>query len=94
MRARGGRRPRVRRAVIELLDIARFRNDPVGSLPYGVQKRIELGRVLAMEPELLMLDEPMAGMSIDEKRDMVGFIFDIRGDSAPPCCSSSTTWAW
>ena len=65
-------------SVIELLDIARFRNDPVGSLPYGVQKRIELGRVLAMEPELLMLDEPMAGMSIDEKRDMVGFIFDIR----------------
>jgi branched-chain amino acid transport system ATP-binding protein len=65
-------------SVIELLDVARFRHEPVGSLPYGVQKRIELGRVLALEPELLMLDEPMAGMSIDEKRDMVGFIFDIR----------------
>jgi branched-chain amino acid transport system ATP-binding protein len=65
-------------SIIELLDIARFRREPVASLPYGVQKRIELGRVLAMEPELLMLDEPMAGMSVDEKRDMVGFIFDIR----------------
>jgi branched-chain amino acid transport system ATP-binding protein len=65
-------------ALIELLDIAQFRREPVGSLPYGVQKRIELGRVLAMDPELLMLDEPMAGMSVDEKRDMVGYIFDIR----------------
>lgn len=64
--------------IIELLDIAQFRREPVGSLPYGVQKRIELGRVLAMEPELLMLDEPMAGMSVDEKRDMVGYIFDVR----------------
>lgn len=65
-------------SLIELLDIAQFRREPVGSLPYGVQKRIELGRVLAMDPELLMLDEPMAGMSVDEKRDMVGYIFDIR----------------
>lgn len=65
-------------SIIELLDIAPFRREPVGSLPYGVQKRVELGRVLAMEPQLLMLDEPMAGMSVDEKRDMVGFIFDVR----------------
>jgi branched-chain amino acid transport system ATP-binding protein len=65
-------------SIIDLLDLARFRHDAVGSLPYGVQKRIELGRVLAMEPQLLMLDEPMAGMSVDEKRDMVGFIFDVR----------------
>lgn len=64
--------------IIGLLEIAQFRHEPVGSLPYGVQKRIELGRVLAMEPELLMLDEPMAGMSVDEKRDMVGYIFDVR----------------
>lgn len=64
--------------IIELLDIAGVRHEPVGSLPYGVQKRIELGRVLAMEPELLMLDEPMAGMSVEEKQDMVGFIFDVR----------------
>ena len=65
-------------SLIELLDIAEFRREPVGALPYGVQKRIELGRVLAMDPELLMLDEPMAGMSVDEKRDMVGYIFDIK----------------
>lgn len=65
-------------AIIELLDIAQYRYEPSGSLPYGVQKRIELGRVLSMEPELLMLDEPMAGMSVDEKREMVGYIFDIR----------------
>jgi branched-chain amino acid transport system ATP-binding protein len=65
-------------AIIELLEIAQFRHEPVGALPYGIQKRIELGRVLTMDPELLMLDEPMAGMSVDEKRDMVGFIFDIR----------------
>jgi branched-chain amino acid transport system ATP-binding protein len=65
-------------AIVDLLEIAQFRHEPVGSLPYGVQKRIELGRVLAMDPELLMLDEPMAGMSVDEKRDMVGFIFDVQ----------------
>jgi branched-chain amino acid transport system ATP-binding protein len=65
-------------SLIELLHLAPYRYEAVGSLPYGVQKRVELGRVLAMEPELLMLDEPMAGMSVDEKRDMVGFIFDIR----------------
>jgi branched-chain amino acid transport system ATP-binding protein len=65
-------------SIIDLLDLARFRDEAVGALPYGVQKRIELGRVLAMEPKLLMLDEPMAGMSVDEKRDMVGFIFDVR----------------
>ena len=61
--------------VIELLDIAQYRWDPVGSLPYGVQKRIELGRVLAMEPELLLLDEPMAGMSVEEKQDMIRFVY-------------------
>ncbi|MDE0215559.1 MAG: ATP-binding cassette domain-containing protein, partial [bacterium] len=56
--------------VVDLLDLGAFRRDSVGDLPYGVQKRIEFGRVLAMEPELLMLDEPMAGMSVDEKQDM------------------------
>ena len=64
--------------IIDLLQLGEYRRDLVGELPYGVQKRIELGRVLVMEPELLMLDEPMAGMSVDEKRDMVGYIFDIR----------------
>jgi branched-chain amino acid transport system ATP-binding protein len=60
--------------VIELLELRNYRWDLVGSLPYGVQKRVELGRVLAMEPELLLLDEPMAGMTTDEKRDMVRFV--------------------
>ena len=64
--------------VIELLEISEYRWDLVGSLPYGVQKRIELGRVLAMEPELLLLDEPMAGMAVEEKQDMVRVLFDIR----------------
>ena len=62
--------------VIDLLDLGQFRREIVGGLPYGVQKRIELGRVLVMEPELLMLDEPMAGMSVEEKQDMIRFIYD------------------
>ena len=50
---------------------------PVGTLPYGLQKRVELGRALAMEPELLLLDEPMAGMNLEEKEDMSRFILDV-----------------
>ena len=50
---------------------------PVGKLPYGLQKRVELGRALAMEPELLLLDEPMAGMNLEEKQDMSRFILDV-----------------
>ena len=50
---------------------------PVGRLPYGLQKRVELGRALAMEPELLLLDEPMAGMNLEEKEDMSRFILDV-----------------
>jgi branched-chain amino acid transport system ATP-binding protein len=61
--------------IIELLDLGEFRRENVGGLPYGVQKRIELGRVLVMEPELLMLDEPMAGMSVEEKQSMIGYIY-------------------
>jgi branched-chain amino acid transport system ATP-binding protein len=61
--------------VIDLLEITEYRWEEVGSLPYGVQKRIELGRVLAMEPDLLLLDEPMAGMTVEEKQDIVRFIF-------------------
>jgi len=49
----------------------------VGKLPYGLQKRVELGRALAMEPELLLLDEPMAGMNLEEKQDMCRFILDV-----------------
>ncbi len=61
--------------VVDLLDLDGFRREPVGDLPYGVQKRVEFGRVLAMEPELLMLDEPMAGMSVDEKQAMIRYIY-------------------
>jgi branched-chain amino acid transport system ATP-binding protein len=63
--------------VIELLEMEQYRWELVGGLPYGIQKRIELGRVLAMEPEVLFLDEPMAGMAVEEKQDMVRYIYTI-----------------
>ncbi len=62
--------------IIEFLEIQAIRRTPVGRLPYGLQKRVELGRALAMEPELLLLDEPMAGMNLEEKQDMSRFIID------------------
>ena len=64
--------------IIDFLEIARWRKYPVAMLPYGVQKRVELGRALAMEPELLLLDEPVAGMNLEETEDMARFIPDIR----------------
>ncbi|MEL6872103.1 MAG: ABC transporter ATP-binding protein [Pseudomonadota bacterium] len=63
--------------IIDFLEIASIRRTPVGKLPYGLQKRVELGRALAMEPELLLLDEPMAGMNLEEKEDMSRFIIDV-----------------
>ncbi len=63
--------------IIEFLRIQEIRRTPVGRLPYGLQKRVELGRALAMEPELLLLDEPMAGMNLEEKEDMSRFILDV-----------------
>ena len=63
--------------IIDFLEIQSIRRTPVGKLPYGLQKRVELGRALAMDPELLLLDEPMAGMNIEEKQDMCRFIIDI-----------------
>ena len=60
--------------VIDFLDLQSIRRTPVGSLPYGLQKRVELGRALAMEPEILLLDEPMAGMNVEEKQDMSRFV--------------------
>ncbi len=63
--------------IIEFLEIAAIRKVPVGRLPYGLQKRVELGRALAMEPELLLLDEPMAGMNLEEKEDMSRYILDV-----------------
>lgn len=63
--------------IIDFLEIQAYRDIPVGQLPYGLQKRVDLGRALAMEPELLLLDEPMAGMSVEEKQDMSRFILDV-----------------
>ena len=63
--------------IIDLLEIEQIRNKPVGMLPYGLQKRVELGRALALEPELLILDEPLAGLNLEEVEDMARFILDI-----------------
>ena len=63
--------------IIDFLEIQHIRRVPVGKLPYGLQKRVELGRALAMEPELLLLDEPMAGMNLEEKEDMSRFILNM-----------------
>jgi branched-chain amino acid transport system ATP-binding protein len=63
--------------IIDFLEIAHIRKAVVGALPYGLRKRVELGRALALEPELLLLDEPMAGMNVEEKEDMARFILDI-----------------
>jgi branched-chain amino acid transport system ATP-binding protein len=63
--------------IIDFLKIQAIRKVPVGMLPYGLQKRVELGRALAMEPDLLLLDEPMAGMNLEEKEDMSRFILDV-----------------
>ncbi|HEV3176366.1 MAG TPA: ABC transporter ATP-binding protein [Stellaceae bacterium] len=66
--------------IIDFLEIQAIRKTPVGQLPYGLQKRVELGRALAMEPELLLLDEPMAGMNVEEKEDMCRFILDVNDE--------------
>ncbi len=66
--------------IIDFLEIAHIRKQPVGKLPYGLQKRVELGRAMAMEPELLLLDEPMAGMNLEEKEDMSRFILDLNSE--------------
>jgi branched-chain amino acid transport system ATP-binding protein len=64
--------------IIELLELQAYRYRPVGLLPYGIQKRIELGRALAMQPTLLLLDEPVAGMNLEETEDMARYILEIR----------------
>ncbi len=63
--------------IIDFLEIQSIRRTPVGRLPYGLQKRVELGRALAAEPDLLLLDEPMAGMNVEEKEDMCRFVLDV-----------------
>ena len=66
--------------VIDFLQIQHIRKTPVGALPYGLQKRVELGRALAAEPQLLLLDEPMAGMNVEEKEDMSRYILDVNSE--------------
>ncbi len=63
--------------IIDFLEIQAYRKTPVGQLPYGLQKRVDLGRALAMEPRMLLLDEPMAGMNVEEKQDMCRFVLDV-----------------
>ena len=66
--------------IIDFLEIQAYRKTPVGRLPYGLQKRVDLGRALAMEPKLLLLDEPMAGMNLEEKEDMCRFVLDVNDE--------------
>jgi branched-chain amino acid transport system ATP-binding protein len=66
--------------IIDFLEIQHIRRTPVGRLPYGLQKRVELGRALAAEPTVLLLDEPMAGMNVEEKQDMCRFILDVNDE--------------
>jgi branched-chain amino acid transport system ATP-binding protein len=66
--------------IIDFLEINHLRKAPAGTLPYGLQKRVELGRALAAEPKLLLLDEPMAGMNLEEKEDMARFILDVNDE--------------
>ncbi len=66
--------------IVDFLEIEQWRKYPVGLLPYGIQKRVELGRALAMDPELLMLDEPVAGMNLEETEDMARFILDVQDE--------------
>jgi branched-chain amino acid transport system ATP-binding protein len=85
---RARREEQRQRAVVEeiitFLDLGPYRKAPVGSLPYGVKKRVELGRALAMEPKLLLMDEPVAGMNVAETEDMALAILDIREELAIP----------
>ncbi len=66
--------------IIDFLEIQAYRKTPVGQLPYGLQKRVDLGRALALEPQMLLLDEPMAGMNVEEKQDMCRFILDVNDE--------------
>jgi branched-chain amino acid transport system ATP-binding protein len=74
------RHRRVAEEIVDLLDLQTWRKQPVGLLPYGVQKRVELGRALAMEPRLLLLDEPVAGMNRQETEDMARYLGHIRDE--------------
>ena len=81
--ARARRGAADRECVEEIIDFLRSRptaRRPSGRLPYGLQKRVDLGRALAMEPQVLLLDEPMAGMNVEEKQDMCRFILDVNDE--------------
>jgi branched-chain amino acid transport system ATP-binding protein len=66
--------------IIELIELGTYRYQPVGMLPYGIQKRVELGRALAMDPMLLLLDEPVAGMNLEETEDMARYILEVKAE--------------
>jgi branched-chain amino acid transport system ATP-binding protein len=70
--------------IVDFLELERWRRLPVGLIPYGVQKRVELGRALAMQPKLLLLDEPVAGMNLEETEDLARYILDIRDELSIP----------
>ena len=70
--------------IISFLEIEHVRHQPVGTLSYGMRKRVDLGRALAMEPRVLLLDEPMAGMNSEEKEDLARFILDVRESKRIP----------
>jgi branched-chain amino acid transport system ATP-binding protein len=70
--------------IVDFLELEQWRSMPVGLLPYGVQKRVELGRALAMEPKLLLLDEPVAGMNLEETEDTARYVLDIRDELDVP----------
>jgi len=72
--------------IIDFLEIQHIRKVPVGQLPYGLQKRVELGRALAAQPDLLLLDEPMAGMNLEEKQDMCRFVLDVNDEFGTTIC--------
>lgn len=78
------RHRRIAEEIIDFLEIQIVRNKIVGTLPYGVRKRVELGRALALEPKVLLLDEVMAGMNAEEKEDMARFILDIHEERGVP----------
>jgi branched-chain amino acid transport system ATP-binding protein len=86
--------------IIDFLEIEPIRKKTVGSLPYGMRKRVELGRALALEPKVLLLDEPMAGMNLEEKEDIARFIIDIfegQGETIPTpgsCATESIASSW
>jgi len=73
-------RKEIEERIIDLLEIEHIRKKPVGTLPYGLQKRVELGRALAMKPKLLLLDEPVTGMNLEETEDLTRFILDIHDE--------------